>query len=193
MLVFFLFIQNTHTVIKCYFVTLHVASRGFIFSPTRTLSSIYCALHTLFIQIKLSPKFHTNAYFVVFFSCAFANLMTHSTHTHTHTETYTQAHRDTVTAIKYTTGQRKPIFVLTQSFFVNFQRQFSYFNVFFWFCFFSVRANCFYFVLNDLLRAAPARRSQSTTFSKHVEFVSDTCIKCRCRRRCCHDYFHSLI
>lgn len=56
-----------------------------------------------------------------------------------------------------------------------------------------MRANCFYFVLNDLLRAAPARRSQSTTFSKHVEFVSDTCIKCRCRcrRRCCHDYFQS--
>lgn len=54
-----------------------------------------------------------------------------------------------------------------------------------------MRANCFYFLLNYLLRAAPARRSQSTTFSKHVEFVSDTCIKCRCRCRCCHDYFQS--
>lgn len=111
----FVYTEHTqHTVIKCYFVTLHVASRGFIFSLSLTLSSIYCALHTRFIQIKLSPKFHTNAYFVVFCSCAFANLMTHSTHTHT----YRNIH--TVTAIKYTTGQRKPIFVLTQSFFVNF-------------------------------------------------------------------------
>lgn len=111
--------------------------------------------------------------------------------THTHTHTYRDIH--TVTAIKYTTGQRNQFSYLHKAFLLTFNANSLFLMYFTWFCFFSVRANCFYFLLNDLLRAAPARRSQSTTFSKHVEFVSDTCIKCRCRcrRRCCHDYFQS--
>lgn len=115
--------------------------------------------------------------------------MTHSKHTLTHT--YRDIH--TVTAIKYTTGQRNQFSYLHKAFLLTFNANSLFFNVFYLALFFSVRANCFYFLLNDLLRAAPARRSQSTTFSKHVEFVSDTCIKCccRCRRRCCHDYFQS--
>lgn len=114
----FVYTEHTHTqhtVVKCYFVTLHVASRGFNFSLSLTLSSIYCALHTRFIQIKLSPKFHTNAYFVVFCSCAFANLMTHSKHTLTHIQRHTHSHSH-----KIHNRAAKPIFVLTQSFFVNF-------------------------------------------------------------------------
>lgn len=122
----FVYTEHTqHTVIKCYFVTLHVASRGFIFS----LSSIYCALHTRFIQIKLSPKFHTNAYFVVFCSCAFANLMTHSTHTHTYRDIHT------VTAINTQPGNENQFSYLHKAFSLTFNANSLFFNVFYWFCF----------------------------------------------------------
>lgn len=133
--------HTQHTVIKCYFVTLHVASRGFNFSLSLTLSSIYCALHTRFIQIKLSPKFHTNAYFVVFCSCAFANLMTHSKHTHTHT--YRDIH--TVTAIKYTTGQRNQFSYLHKAFLLTFNSNSLFLMYFTWFCFLVCAQTVFIF------------------------------------------------
>lgn len=196
--------MTTHAVIECY----SAARSSNLWHSTRIL--VISFFHSLFLQFNALQtlfkfNFHQNStlmhifFFVVFRSCAFANLMTDSTQTHGHTHTQTQSHTHTVTEKQIHNRATKTNFrtYTKLSYLLRLKLRFKVFLV----CDLlliharmqdTIFANCFYFVLYDLLRAhGPARRSSSTTFSKHVEFVSDTCIKCR--RRCCHDYFQSLI